>query len=251
MPCAANDECVSGVCLLFQDVPADDDAVCGAAMPDCSTRFTGTTRDIVTLAPISTDVDVLAALDALTNPVGAVPLASGMSEANGSYDFESDGPLLAAIAIIGRVGGDGAYAVSGSALAADIGGYPPGPDIHELWLVTEDALEGWSTEMSDVPGDLLPLGDSGGIVGFVRDTAGNPVAGATVAPEAGGSDAIVRYPQANGSVLASQTDATGLFVVVGGSATGEDYVATAGGLSGTGISGSANGLVFMMPITVE
>ncbi|MCR9160476.1 MAG: carboxypeptidase-like regulatory domain-containing protein [Nannocystaceae bacterium] len=250
--CTANDECESGVCLLFQDVPADDDAVCGEVMPDCSTRVTGTLFDFASLAPIpDQEVRVVAALDALTNPTGADAQASGMSGGDGTFDFRSEGPISAPIATVAIVSG-GRYYTTATGVQSDAGGYPPGTGIHEFWAVPQDSLNAWNASIDGtVDKSVFPVGEAGGIIGFVRDASGAPVAGATVAPDADGSGAQVLYPQADDSVVDTMTDETGLFMILGGASTGEDYVATSGGLSGSGTAGTGPNVVFALVITVE
>ncbi|MEM6293876.1 MAG: carboxypeptidase-like regulatory domain-containing protein [Myxococcota bacterium] len=247
--CAANSECESGVCLLFQDVPVDDDAVCSAVIEDCSTRITGTVYDFSTLAPIpDQDVNIVKALDALTNPGGAEPVAGGTSSAEGTFDFQSDGPISSPIAIIATVGG-GDFFLTATGVASDNGGYEVGTGIHEFWAVPQTSIDTWNMGLDGVEGG--PLGTGGGIVGFVRDADGNPVAGATVTPMMDGSGATIRYPQADGSLSDAMTDETGLYVALGGASTGEDYVADANGMTGSGTAGTAPNVVFALVLTVQ
>ncbi len=254
--CTANGDCESGICLLFQDVPADDDAVCGAVTEDCSTRITGTLFDFATLAPLAdVDVNVVKALDALTNPSGATPVAAATAGADGTFDVESDGAISAPIAIIGIAGG-GDYFLTATGISSEVdaGTYEVGTGIHEFWAIPSAKLTAWSDAVDgdpDLDESVLPLGAAGGIVGFVRDADGNPVSGATVAPAADGSAAIIRYPQADDSVGSDMTDDTGLFVVFGGAATGEDYVATSGGMTGNGTAGTTKNVVFSLVLTVQ
>ncbi|MGH1339997.1 MAG: hypothetical protein ACRBN8_00490 [Nannocystales bacterium] len=251
--CSANDECESGVCLLFQDVPADDDAVCGAVMEDCSTRVTGTVYDFLTRESLrGEEVRVVKALDALTMPATAEPVASGTANDDGEVDFVSDGPISSPIAIIATVGGTADYFLTATGVAGDDGGYAPGTGLHEFFAVPNASLDAWNDSLDGVADDkLLPVGVAGGIVGFVRDANGDPVAGATVSPETDGSGAAIYYPQADDSVSEMMTDETGLFIAVGGAATGEDFVATADGLSGSGTAGTAANVVFSLVLTLQ
>jgi hypothetical protein len=251
--CAVNGECESGVCLLFQDAPADDDAVCGAVMPDCSTRVTGTVFDFGGSGALGgEEVRIVKALDALTNPAGAEPVASGTADGDGRVDFTSDGAIMSPIAIIATVGGSGDYFLTATGVSSDDGGYAPGTGIHEFWAVPTASLDAWNTALDgQTDAENLPVGAAGGIVGFVRDADGNPVAGATVAPTGDSSGASVFYPQADDSVVDTMTDATGLFVIVGGASTGEDYEASANGLTGSGTAGTAPNVVFSLVLTIE
>lgn len=250
--CAENGDCESGVCLLFQDVPADDDAVCGEPMPDCSTRVTGTLFDFATLEAVANqEVRVVAALEALTDPTGADAQASGMSGADGTFDFTSDGPISAPIATVAVVSG-GRYFTTATGVQSDDGGYPPGTGIHEFWAIPTDSLNVWNNAIDGtVDEEVFPVGEAGGIIGFVRDSSGAPLAGATVAPDADGSGAQILYPQADNTVVDTMTDETGLFMVLGGASAGEVYVASAGGQTGSGRAGTAPNVVFTLVITVE
>ncbi len=252
--CGANEECESGVCLLFQDVPLDATAVCGDVMPDCSTRVTGTVFDFSTRATLAgEEVRIVKALDALTMPATAEPVASGTADGDGRVDFVSDGAISSPIAIIATVGGEGTdYFITATGVAGDDGGYAPGTGLHEFFAVPNASLDAWNTSLDGVAdAKLLPVGAAGGIVGFVRDADGNPVAGATVGPDTDGSGATIYYPQADDSIDTTMTDETGLFIAVGGAATGEDYTASAGGLSGSGTAGSALNVVFSLVLTLQ
>ena len=253
-PCTGNDDCESGVCLLFQDVPADDDAVCGDVMVDCSTRVTGTVFDFLTRAPLGgEEVRIVKALDALTMPATAVPVASGTADGEGQVDFASEGPISSPIAIIATVGGEGTdYFLTATGVAGDDMGYAPGTGLHEFFAVPTGPLDAWNDGLEGlVDPEMLPVGAAGGIVGFVRDAEGNPVAGATVAPGKDGSGASIFYPQVDDSIVDTMTDETGLFIAVGGAATGEDYTATSGGMTGVGTAGTAANVVFSLVLTVQ
>ena len=251
--CTANTDCESGVCLLFQDVPPDEDAVCGDVMDDCATRITGTVFDFGTLGALGgEEVRVVKALDALTNPAGAEPVASGTADGDGAVDFTSDGAISSPIAIIATVGGSGDYFLTATGVASDEGGYAPGTGIHEFWAVPNASLDAWNTALAgQADEEVLPVGMAGGIVGFVRDADGNPLAGATVEPSTDGSGAQIFYPQDDDSVTTDMTGPSGLFIAVGGASTGEDYLATSGDLSGSGTAGTAPNVVFSLVLTVE
>lgn len=255
--CGSNGECESGVCLLFQDVPADDDAVCGETMDDCSTRMTGSVFALGDPAtPVSdVDVNIVAALDAITNPAGATPIASGTSGADGTVDFASDGPISAAIAIIAVAGGEGTpYFLTAAGVASpdDSGAYEVGVGLHEYHLVPSADLDTWNAALEGQADDAqLPVGPAGGIVGFVRGPDGAAIAGATVSPVDDGSAATIYYPQADGSVTTDMTGDAGIFIALGGMSTGEDYQADADGMTGTARAGTAANVVFSMVLSVQ
>jgi hypothetical protein len=252
--CAANDECASGVCTIYTDVPLNEDAVC-AAMPSmteagCNTRVTGTIFDFSTLAPVEgATLKVAAALNAITNPAGADAIASATSDAMGRVDVTTEVPISAAIAIIALVEGPGGFlTATGLASPADGSSYAVGTGIHDLWIVPSASIDAWSTALeadAEVAPEQLPLGEAGGIVGLVRDAAGLPIAGATVEPADAGSGVVIRYIAADNTVVADATTETGIFVVLGAAQTGEDFNAIVdGNVAATGTAGSANGAVF-------
>lgn len=253
-PCGGNDECASGVCTIYTDVPLNDDAVC-AAMPSmtdmgCNTRVTGTIFDFSTLAPVEGGtLKVAAALNAITNPAGADAIASATSDAMGRVDVTTEVPISAAIAIIALVEGPGGYlTATGLASPAEGSSYAVGTGIHDLWIVPTASLDAWSAALApdvDVAPELLPLGEAGGIVGLVRDSAGLPIAGATVEPADAGSGVVIRYIAADNTIVDDATTETGIFVVLGAAQTGEDFNAVIdGNVAASGTAGTANGAVF-------
>jgi hypothetical protein len=261
--CTSNGDCMSGVCLAFQDVPADPDAVCGEEPPDCATHVTATLFDFSAIvdsgmpAPLGgTEVRVLRALDAITDPVMATAVASATPGGDGRIDVVTDGPISAPIAIIAVAGGgDYFLTATGVASEADGGQYEVGTGIHEFWSVRNSTLQAWSTALEDDPdaGEALGmgLGTSGGVIGFVRDAQGLPLEGATVASDSDSSGAVIRYPQADGTMGTDATAPTGTFVILGPTPTGEDFTATAAGMSGGGTAGTANNVVFTLILTVS
>lgn len=257
--CTSNDQCSSGVCVRFSDAPVDPDAACGGANPGdetgCTTRFTATVLDIATREPVDgADVRVAAALNALTDPVGAHAVASGSAGDDGRVDFTSDAPISAAIAIIALVETPTAF-LTAIPVAAPISGasYGTANEVHDLWLVPSDRLAAWSAALADdpeIPGPLLPLGIAGGVVGLVRDADGVPISGAVVSPTDAGSNAIIRYVHADDAIDADATDGSGLFIVLGAQQVGEDFEATLGGDSiATGSTSGANSVVFTLILT--
>jgi hypothetical protein len=263
--CMANDECASGVCLIYTDVPLDPAAVCGdfeaaTVMGErtvCNTHVTGTLFDFSTLMPVSGgSLKVAGALNAITNPSGATALASDMSDAMGRVDAVTDVPVNQAIAIIALVEAPDYYlTATGLAAPVDATFYAPGTGIHDLWLVPQASLDAWTAALMgdpEVTADSLPLGDAGGVVGFVRDATGAPIAGAVVAPDAADSGAVVRYVAADNTITTDMTTETGIFIVINAAGTGEDFSATMGGNTiASGTAGTANGVVFTLILNGE
>jgi hypothetical protein len=257
--CTSNDDCMSGVCLQFQDVPQDPDAVCGEEPADCATHITATLFDFSAIvdtgapAPLGgTEVRVLKALEAITSPVTATAIASATPGGDGRIDVVTDGPISAAIAIIAVAGGGGDYSLTATAVAGEVemGRYEVGTGIHEFWAVQTATLETWSTALRSDPDAADALGDglgvSGGVIGFVRDAEGVPVEGATVTSDSDSSGAVIRYPQDDGTMGTDTTGPTGTFVILGPTPTGEDFTATASGMSGSGTAGTADDVVFTL-----
>ena len=104
--CTSNGDCMSGVCLLFNDVPPTPDATCAPTPAACETRVTATLKNLSTGMPIGgSTVNIVKALDAITNPTGATPLASGMSGGDGRLDVTTDMAVNAPFGIVAIAGG--------------------------------------------------------------------------------------------------------------------------------------------------
>jgi len=218
--CTANADCASGVCTLYTDVPVNEDAVCAASAEDCSTRVTGTVFDFSTREPLpGANVVVAAALQAATNPTGAMALIEATAGDDGRIDATSNGPIMAPIGIVALTS-SGGYYLTATGVAAPVDGtsnYNVGNSIHDIWAVPEGDLQNWSDELAmdpEIPAENLPLGDAGGVVGFVRDAAGLPVAGAEVASTDDASGAFIRYLEDDGSFSLDRTSDTGIFVIL-------------------------------------
>lgn len=251
-PCTANADCASGVCTIYTDVPINDDAACAASADDCSTRVTGTVFDFSTGEPLAgANVIVAAALQAATNPAGAMALLEGTSDADGRIDAVSEGPIMAPIGIVALSSSDGYY-LTATGVAAPADGaslYNVGNSIHDLWAVPTTDLQDWSDELSmdlEIPAENLPLGDNGGVVGFVRDAAGLPIAGAVVTSTDDGSGAFIRYLNDDGTFSVDRTSDLGIFVIIEPALAEEFEVTVDGAVVGGGTAGSANGAIFTL-----
>lgn len=261
--CVANDDCLSGVCLIYTDAPLNADAVCGQ-MPamsadGCNTRITGTLFDFSTRMPIEgATMKAAAALQAITSPSGADAIVSATSGADGRIDATSEKPISAAIAIIALVEAPGFFlTATGLASPAEEGGsaYNVGVGNHDLWTVPTASLDTWSMAMAADPvvlPELLPLGAAGGVVGFVRGPDGLPIAGAVVEAVEPGGNSVIRYVAADDSIVSDVTSENGLFIIVGGAPLGEDFQASVGGtVVAGGRAGTANDVVFTLIMTTE
>ncbi len=253
--CTANGDCASGVCTIFTDVPLNADAVCAPTPADCGTRVTGTVFDFVTGETVAgADLVVAAALQAATNPTGAMALVEATSDADGRVDAASAGAISAPLGIVGLTAGAGYY-LTATGLAApnrDGSSYDVGTGTHDIWVVPEGELSDWSDALGmdgDVDPKDLPLGDAGGVVGFVRDGAGAPIAGAVVTSTSDRSGAIVRYLNDDGSFGIDSTSDLGIFVILNPGLPESFEAADAGGaVLGGGTAGSATGAIFTLII---
>ncbi len=161
--CTANGDCMSGVCTIFTDVPINADAVCEPHPADCSTRVTGTIFDFTTFEPVGgADLVVAAALQAATNPTGAMALVSATSAADGRVDSVSDGPISAPLGIVGLSSAP-SYFLTATGIASpfdDVSAYAVGTNIHDIWVVPEGDLSDWSDALSADP--MVPAAGHGG-----------------------------------------------------------------------------------------
>jgi hypothetical protein len=261
-PCTSNGDCESGVCTIFTDVPVNDDAVCGdfvaTSALGCNTRITATVFDFATRMPVAdATVKVAGAVSAVGNPTGAMALAEATSGADGRIDVETDMPVKQAIAIIALIeSADGFLTATGlSAPIDDAMNYPVGNGIHDLWVVPTGPMAEWSDALgmdAAVPTDQLPLGEQGGVIGLVRDAAGMPIAGATVAPVDPASSAIVRYVNMDNTVTDTMTTDTGIFIVIGANQFGEDFEASMDGTPlASGTAGATDNAVFTLILNAD
>jgi hypothetical protein len=109
----------------------------------------------------------------------------------------------------------------------------------------------WTDELSidaEIPVENLPLGDAGGVVGFVRDADGLPIPGAVVSSTEGGSGAFIRDLQDDGTFTTGQTSELGIFVILDPSLTEEFEATVDGAVVGGGTASSANGAIFTLVI---
>lgn len=256
--CLANGDCMSLGCEKFRDLEM---GVCVAAPGGNQTRVMGTLIDFITLQPIpDTEMRVLGALTALQNPVDGAADLTTMADANGQVDAVSAMPFAAAFGEVGVVKG-GSYYTTATGIAAplDGGGYGPMNGNHDIWAVPADKLTEWSGYLATDPEFMiadpmkavLPLGERGGVIGFVRDrTSGMGVAGKTiVGADDGMTDATIRYLSEDGmSFNPDMTGSSGIFVLV------NPGLAEAFAVEGTttaGSAGSALNAAFVLILSVD
>lgn len=230
--CTEHGECPSGYCREFSDAPPDPESLCQD--PPAGTRFTGTLRDIVTGEPVvDADVVFVSALQAASNPQGAMALASATTNADGEFDTTVFGDINAQIGVVAQASSVDHYLTQTGVVSPQMGGdYPPGNTIHDVWAVDTDDLETWSDLLvaEGVDASDLPLGDSAGALLLVRDADGNPIPDATMISTDGLSQASVYYPAADGMSLVAQTSDLGIAIVLD-SGLAEVFTVEVGGVS--------------------
>ena len=246
--CSANGDCMSQGCLKYRDLSQGE---CVAAPENGNTRVTGTVLDFVTGEPIpSAEFRAIGALSALTDPLGATAAVMATADASGVIDAVSAMPLKEGIGLIAIISG-GDYYTTATGIAAPISGNTYGPmnGNRDMWAMPAAKLTEWSGFlMADAAlAEFLPLGDKGGVVGFVRDGAGAAKAGAKVVPVKDTSSAQVRYLNDDG--LGFNSDATGssgLFVLVN-PGLAEGFKVEGGTFEAS--AGSAPNAAFVMVLT--
>lgn len=257
-PCDDDAECDGGLCQVFQDAPPVANSTCHASQPAAGTmRITGTVRDLVTGSPAAgVSIRAVGALGALSSPAAAEVLASTTTAADGRFAMSTDALAGVSVGIVALTQAAGGY-FTATGLADPLEGtndYPPTNTIHDVWIVTDTDLQAWSAALS-VPLDpevqpYLPLGENGGIIGFVRDpSTGEPISGAVVSSLVDDSEAIVRYLSDDGTAVAGEaTGALGLFIVLNPELA-EPFQAEASGQTyGPNLGGSAPNLAFVMTL---
>jgi hypothetical protein len=253
-PCLAHGDCLSNLCLLFQDAPPLD-GTCAAVPTMCETRFTGRLLDFGTGTAVEgIDLKVAMALQAALMPETATALAMGTSDANGEIDFVSDAQISAPLGLVGLASADGYFlTATGLAAPAEMNFYGPGNAIHDIWAVPADLLTSYSTMlMPDAEfANQLPLGELGGVVGLVRSAdTGIAIAGAVVeSTDPDTTGAVIRYlNEAGDGFVDTETSSNGVFVLVK-PGLGEVFGVAVDGVpvaGETGTAGSANGAIFTL-----
>jgi hypothetical protein len=255
--CVSGSDCVSGACPAFTDAPADTSAVCERPAADCSTRFTGTVFDIRTRAPVAdATVRIVGTLQAATSPATATPVATGATDTTGRFDFTSSGPITTTLGLVALVEATG-YVRTATGVASPAEGttdsYAPGNAVHDVWLLAEADADTWSAALASDPEiapGLLPLYDSGGVVGLVRDASNDPVALATVHSTSAGSSAVVRYLVSPDTFATTATDASGIFVILDPSVPEEFEVRMEDMAVGSTEAATAPNVVFTAVVTI-
>ena len=254
--CTEHGDCASGYCREFSDAPPDPESLCQDPPAGGNTRFTGTVRDVVTLEPVDgADVAVVGALQALTDPTGAMALASATTDGEGQFDGTSAAPVMAALGAIAITTAADYFLTETGVAAPEVdGSYPPGNTIHDLWAVRNDDLDDWSAmlQADGANPSALPLGEAGGFIVIVRDsTTGDPLADGTLTSTDGGSTAEVYYLSSDGMGLVSQTSDLGIAIVLD-PALAEVFTVQVGGADvGQITSGSVDGAIFAAGMLVD
>lgn len=249
--CGVNLDCASRVCEKFTTTEI---GVCVEPPEGGKTRIMGTVRNLLDGAPFpGAELRVLAALDALSDPPAATPLFTGTADGAGVYDFTSPASVDAPIGIIALLVEDG-YFPTATGIARPVGGssYGPAGDVFDLWVLPDATLTEWNGYLQGdaALAEYVPLGEKGGVVGVVRDSSGEPMAGAVVESTIGDSSvALIRYLAEDGmSFTSDMTSSNGLFILVAPQLAEEFTVA---GTDAVGTAGSAaTGAVFVMALNV-
>ena len=246
--CSANADCASVGCLKWRDLEMGE---CVPAPAGGNTRIAGTLVDFITGTAIGgAELRVVGALTVALSPdpATAPPVLTTTSEANGQVDVTSTEPLAEGVGVVGVITG-GAYYTTVTGLASPTAGeYGPMNGNRDVWAVPAATLTEWSGYLMTDPEIMpsLPLGDAGGVVGFVRDGNGMGKAGAKIVSETNGAatTAKVRYLSDDGvSFNADATGTSGIFVLVTPSLA-ETFMVEGGTAIGT--AGSAKKAVFVM-----
>lgn len=254
--CTANADCASAVCTLFTDVPPDESAVCAETPPECGMRITGTVFDFTTREPLSgATVAAVGALQAATNPTGAVPLVDADSDNDGRIDATTPAAVTGAFGLVGLTSAGGYYlTATGLGAPNDEGDYAVANSIHDIWAVPDSDLADWSDALADdamIPAENLPLGEAGGVVGLVRDSGNQPVAGAVVSSTEDGSGAFIRYLNDDGTFGTDSTSDLGIFVILEPALAESFEVEVGGAIVGGGTAGSADGAIFTLIVNAD
>ena len=246
--CTANADCASQGCLKYRDLEAGE---CVAAPAGGNTRIAGTLVDFAAQMPVpNAELRVIGALSALSDPANAPPVIMATADASGQVDVVSATAISEGIGIVGIITGGDYYTTATGLASPTAGVYGPMNGNHDIWAVPSAKLTEWSGYLV-ADADLatsLPLGDKGGVVGFVRDGQGAPKAGAVVVSIKGASStAKIRYLAADGlSFTGDATSASGIFVLVA-PGLAEKFKVEGGTVEGT--AGSAEKAVFVMILT--
>lgn len=254
-PCVYHTDCNTQYCQRYSDVPLDPDRQCASGGTIGSLRVTATVRDLSTGDAVgNTTVSVVSAFAAAGNPVAAQAraIATLASDANGVVDGVAEQVNGTALGVVALSSADG-YFLTATGLGApfaDTTDYPAGNAIHDLWLVSTDTLDSWSTLLAEETGlaPALPLGAQGGVIAFVRDVVtGEPIAGAVVRSESNTSNANVRYLADDGqSFTEDETSARGIAVILSPS-LGENFGAYLNDVRiSTNLAGSAPNAIMVV-----
>jgi hypothetical protein len=221
--CIYHTDCSTQYCLRYSDVPLDPDRQCarGGNMGDM--RVTATVRDLSTRDTVgNASVSVVSAFAAAGNPVAARAnaIATVTADDTGVVDGVAADVNSTPLGVVALTSADD-YFLTATGLGAPFSGttdYPAGNSIHDLWLVSADTLDSWSSLLAadTALATALPLGERGGVIAFVRDVmTGEPIAGAVVRSERATSSANVRYLAEDGASFSEdQTSEQGIAIIL-------------------------------------
>ena len=254
--CYNNTNCPSCNCVTFQDNPPFPGSMCGEPGTG-STRVTATIWTFPDQTPVPSQlVKIVGATDiGLNGPENAVAIGEVTSDAMGHIDVTV--VPTDQIGIVAIVQAEGFRdTATGLAKPEPNTGYEAANAIHDVFVVPEDTLAGYSTALDADPdaAEHLPLGDNGGVVGIARNRyTGEPQAGVRIVSLSSPSAALVRYLAEDGTFGADATSATGVYVILN-PALAEEFeaqqdgqvVSTRANKAGSGPPG-----IFTMNLTID
>ena len=214
--CYNNTNCASCNCITFQDNPPSPDSMCGEAGSGMM-RVTATVWAFPDQTPIANQtVRVVGATDiGLNGPENAETIAESTTDAEGRFDV-----MLTPtdqIGIVAIVQADGFHDTATGLAKPEANGYEAANAIHDVFVVPAQTLADYSASLeSDADAaPHLPLGESGGVVGIVRNRyTGDPQPGVQIASLSGTSNAVIRYLNADGSWSSGVTTGTGVYAIL-------------------------------------
>lgn len=219
-PCTENDECSSLVCVKY-GTSNQADGACAPAPDGCRTRLMGRVSDAADLAPLEgVELKLMGIFEAAMDPEGTAALATGFSDAEGLFDFESErvlSPRFGAFLYLRAEGYVPSLHASLAPTTEEGQIYPPASKQRDLYMVSESTVAGWDARLAEDPdvAESVPLSGNGGNVFVLRwhDT-GERISGARLVA-AEGSSVVVRYLSEDGQSFGTEsTSSQGIAIVV-------------------------------------
>lgn len=228
--CEKDRECKSGICDFAADAPRGG-GECAPEPAECSTRFLGRVLDVTTLKPVpNAELVVRDAMLGEDGELGAV----GNADGDGRFDFLSSSEIVTKTdaSMAAKVSAPG-YATTWTYVIwrshiSDM--YFPVNPIRDVWLVPEDTVETWNSELKKAETGI-ELGRDPATIVVLRGKSGAPIAGAKVVGGRGQDDTKVYYLKDDGSFGPPPTGQSGIAVLADKSWM-EDFQAEVDGMKG-------------------